>query len=32
LFGDETSLRVRQVDRFDRKIIQYTSALPGAQG
>lgn len=31
LFGEETSLQVRQVDGFDRKIIQYTSALPGAQ-
>ncbi len=31
LFGEETSLQVRQVGGFDRKIIQYTSALPGAQ-
>jgi phenylacetate-CoA ligase len=31
LFGEETSLQVSQVDSFDRKIIQYTSALPGAQ-
>jgi phenylacetate-CoA ligase len=31
LFGAETSLRVRQVGGFDRKIIQYTSALPGGQ-
>ncbi|HEY0686881.1 MAG TPA: AMP-binding protein [Steroidobacter sp.] len=31
LLGTETSLRVRRVAGFDRKIIQYTSALPGAQ-
>jgi phenylacetate-CoA ligase len=30
VFGAETSLDVRQVPRFERKIIQYTSSLPGA--
>jgi phenylacetate-CoA ligase len=31
VFGSGTSLQVRRVDAFERKIIQYTSALPGAQ-
>ncbi|MBL8270418.1 MAG: hypothetical protein JNL55_28720, partial [Steroidobacter sp.] len=31
LFGADTALQIRQVGGFERKIIQYTSALPGAQ-
>lgn len=32
VFGTETPLQVRRVAGFERKIIQYTSALPGSQG
>ena len=31
VFGAETPLQVKRVDGFDRKIIQYTSALPGSE-